>query len=184
MEELERRQRAEMEQGTWPGKGLGTGRGGWTQGEPWRWAPSSMDAGRREELAGWLGMEEEKSTRAIEGLRQGQGAAGKWRERSKGTARLLADRSWRRKSRPEHRRARRDHGWGRGTAGDLERGVLEDGAEEAVQRRNAGRRERETGVEELRDDDDDDRRQPRPDKAPARVSDKEEGDLERWDFSG
>jgi hypothetical protein len=62
--------------------------------------------------------------------------------------------------------------------------VLEDGAEEAVQRRNAGRRERETGVEELRDDDDDDRRQPRPDKAPARVSDKEEGDLERWDFSG
>jgi hypothetical protein len=52
MEELERRQRAEMEQGTRPGKGLGTGRGGWTQGEPWRWAPRSMDAGRREELAG------------------------------------------------------------------------------------------------------------------------------------
>ena len=141
MEELERRQRAEMEQGTRPGKGLGTGRGGWTQGEPWRWAPSSMDAGRREELAGWLGMEEEKSTRAIEGLRQGQGAAGKWRERSKGAARLLADRSWRRKPRPERRRARRGHGWGRGTAGDLERGVLEDGAEEAVQRRNAGHRE-------------------------------------------
>jgi hypothetical protein len=38
-----------------------------------------MDAGRREELAGWLGMEEEKSTRAIEGLRQGVG-----RERSRG----------------------------------------------------------------------------------------------------
>jgi hypothetical protein len=47
--------------------------------------------------------------------------------------------------------------------------VLEDGAEEAVQRSNAGRRERETGLEELRDDDDDDRRQPRPDKAHARV---------------
>ena len=86
-------------------------------------------------------MEEEKSTRAIQGLRQGQGASGKWRERSKGAARLLADRSWRRKPRPERRRARRGHGWGRGTAGDLERGVLEDGAEEAVQRRNAGHRE-------------------------------------------